>query len=213
MTAMSGGMRAQAGYTLVEMVVVLALLGIVALLASGGLQFAGRAQERASAGMRDVRAVAAAQQTMRRFIGNASIATGSEVQVVSASGTAQEFRFASDPRGSAGITGRVAVALRIVERDRRSWLAVTLSQYGASSAAINEEIGPLPAGLQFAYGEIGDAGDVSWATAWTQTERLPTLVRVAPANANSEWPDFIAMVRKNEPPGCRYDPVSRGCRS
>lgn len=212
MTMMNSSAHGQAGYTLVEMLVVLALLGLIGLLASGGLTFAGRAQDRFSSETQESRALFAAQQALRRYIGDASVLSANAQDQVAISGGRQEFRFRSAGRGARGADGPVGVALRISQKGQESWIDLTIRALDAGGAEARESYGPLPPGLRIAYGTVDEAGGVEWAPDWTKGYQLPRLVRISAANDKANWPEFIVMVRKNEPPGCRYDPVSRGCR-
>ncbi len=207
-------MRNQAGYSLVELAIVLALLGLISLAIAGSLQFGARVWERTEqeiAATETARGSHALLGTLLSHLYPRAAAEGSETAF---DGAADRMTFLTDASSAYGAGGiaRVTLSLKKV----RGAVALVLSheaEEGASSAQEEVLFGGAER-IAFAYAEVKD-GAVAWSDAWAGKTSFPALIRVRAAfpKGAGTWPDLIVRPRIDRAPNCIFDPVSFGCRN
>jgi general secretion pathway protein J len=194
----------EAGFTLIEMLVTVALLALVAMLLFGGLRFGARAWDGAQAhgaGSEEVRLV---QDTLRRELESA-------YPRYDASDTLHpQIDFAGEPDGvrflshapqalqTAGYT-HIALAEEPDGKDRQLTIHV-----GDGSSALLRHI----AGVRFAYFD-----GASWSDDW-RAAALPRLVRIRVVFRRGDarlWPDLIVAPQIAVDTGCIYDVSANRC--
>lgn len=204
-------MRAQAGYSLVELLVVLALLGLIAVAISGGMRFGARVWERTEAAVANVEQARGGHAYLRNLLSHVYPRAASAGQGEAFLGTRDRIAFLSSPSGSGGVA-------RFVLRTQRvgTGIALILSQAAERGPAGEQENALLSGAkeIAFTYGEIKD-GAVAWADDWQGRAELPALIRVRVifADGRARWPDLIVRPRIDRAATCIYDPVSFDCRN
>ena len=197
------------GYTLIEMLVALSLLGLVAILLNGGFQFGARAWEVTSQKVVDTGEVEGAQNFLRRQLSQALPLT---VKAVAAeaepvlSGGARDLRFSaplSFHRSDAGLyvfvlgtstSGSIedlVLQWQVYRPDRPSQ-DMSLSE----PLVVVADIADLR--LSY-YGRVEEDADPVWQPEWT-AKGLPMLIRVDvafPRGDRRSWPSFVVAPKSN----------------
>lgn len=208
--------RTEAGFTLVEMLVSLALLAIAAVLI--GRSFAidraalWRVQDRASSGER----VEAAQNAIRSRLEHLFAEASYEGQspTVAMDGAPDRLTFlapGNDPRTPIR-RYRLALSpggdLTLASADKAA-----AEMTGLSDGAI---LLPKVDRLQIDYfGPSGAAGAPAWVGSWTGRAAPPRLVRIRlglPPGDRRVWPDLIVRPAASVDSGCVIDADTGGCR-
>jgi general secretion pathway protein J len=208
--------NAQAGYSLVELLIVLALLGLISLAIAGGMSFGTRVWERAEQEVSTTERATGGHALLRALLSNVyprkSGEAGSE-QHVAFEGTRDHMTFLVAASAQLGDTGIAQLALTI-ERDAGA-ATLTLSSHAETSGEGDrkERLLADAKDISFAYAESID-GALNWTDAWQLRGTLPVLIRVRASlpPGKGRWPDLIARPRIDRAAGCIFDPVSFECR-
>lgn len=207
-------MHRQAGYSLIELVIVLALLSLISLAIAGSLRFGARVWERTEqeiAATETARGGHALLGTLLSHLYPRAAAEGSDVAF---DGTAERLTFLTDASSVYGAGGIARVTLSM--KKERGAVALLLSheaEEGASSAREEVLFGGAER-IAFGYAAMKD-GALIWTDVWADKTKLPALIRVRavfPRGAGN-WPDLIVRPRIDRAPNCVFDPVSFGCRN
>lgn len=207
-------MRNQAGYSLIELMIVLALLGLISLAIAGSLRFGARVWERTEheiAATETARGGHALLGTLLSHLYPRAAADGSDAAF---DGSAERMTFLTDASSAYGAGGIARVTLSA--RKERGNVAFVLShqaEEGASSVQ-DEVLFDGAERIVFAYGEVKERA-VVWTDGWAGKTSFPALIRVRVVfpNGTGAWPDLIVRPRIDRAPNCIFDPVSFGCRN
>lgn len=209
--------RAQAGVTLIELLVCLVLLGLLTGLFQDGFALGHRVWERASTRITTrLEAVEGAQAFLRerlqtlypawQSLGEPTTSFQGSPDVIAfeaappdvfGRGTWRRFRIA------VSATGGLEVAWK-PDTDRNLipvWERATLL--------------PAVAGLELAYFGPVDGAPPRWRPYWTAQPTPPRLVRLRvlfPPGDPRIWPDLVVAPRATVDATCAYDAVQRRCR-
>lgn len=191
--------KKQAGFTLLELLVGLVVLGFIVVGLSQGVRFGLRAtaaQARLGEGRADLDAV---DRAIRRLVEQAD--PGTDHSGPTLHGAAAGFTIASMlPAAAAGVTRHADVAL-LVTADRRLVLRWTPHLHAV-------RVGPAPAAQEAELLTGVDHLEISyWSGAWLpawEKEALPALVRlriVFPAGDVRHWPDVVVAPQRHRVAG------------
>jgi general secretion pathway protein J len=201
-------MRKQAGYSLVELMIVLALLGLISLVIAGGLRFGSRVWERTERVVSATEVARGGHALLTALLGRIYPRAAAEGADVAFEGTPDRISFVADARGLARFTlslkhERNGVSLILTERPEQG--------------GVRERQDVLFTGaerVEFAYAEVR-GGTAQWTDSWSAKPIMPNLIRVRatfPPGAG-RWPDLIVRPRIDRAANCVYDPVSFQCRN
>jgi general secretion pathway protein J len=216
------GARGEAGFTLVELLVAVTVMGFMAAILGGSLQFGGRAWRQSQRRSDQATLAQDTRAALQRLLG--------QVQTVFASADPAEQRlaFSGDPDGlslvaplpdaiASGIMAAQRLALAPSARGRALVLTWRLDLPGADGEPLPTASSVLMDGvraLRLAYwGSIPADSAPAWQTSWHDQTRLPGLISIT-VSGTDPTPDVTAVVapRVTSSPACRYSPVSETCQ-
>jgi general secretion pathway protein J len=214
---------AEAGFTLVEMLVSLVLLGMLAVMLLTGLNGAGRFSARTTARMSGSDQVSTAQMVLRKRIERLRAVTrlDSSVAIVDARGGERDFAFFAPPTDNDGPN--------MLQRYRLILTATgDLILYGANGLDeridlnAKDLVGWRPnvllrsvSSMSISYfGADRIAGGRRWQNLWYDRPQPPELVRIRIAFAADDqrkWPDLIIRPRATVNAACQIDVLTGRC--
>jgi general secretion pathway protein J len=224
MTAPGPGGGRAAGFSLVEMLVSLVVLGLAAVLLGGGIGQVRRGLDLASHGDERVDSVAAAQFLLRQRLAAMQPTSSADTDVEFA-GLGEYVNFVGNPasRNAPDALQNYRLA-RDPDGDLVLFSLSTLDQRSDSSsrATVGWAAQPLlhrTEGLEIRYlgrSSFAPADGLVWQDNWTHRSVLPMLIRVRvtfPPGDSRAWPDLIVRPRGAVPAAVGCSPVSnpKGC--
>ena len=202
-------MKAQGGFTLLELLVSMTLLAMLFVLLFGGLRFGMRAWERGTGTADAVDQVRIAQDLLRREIERScprrlATARPQDIPRVDFTGEATELAFLAPAPGAAGGAPCAATSLSATADGKLMQLVLEINRSGTALLHGVQ-------GIALSY----RAGDGVWRNDWNGETTLPTLVRLRvtfPKGDNRVWPELFIAPRISAEADCTYDPATKSCR-
>ncbi len=205
------GRAPDAGFTLVELLVVLTLLGFLVAVTFGTVRFGTRAMDRVAASADGHQDIEGVHRFLRRLLsetGEALDADEADGRAPLSGDGAQLSVLAPMPRHLAA-SGRAHVDIKVRQTDRGVALdAVWQPAFPRASIEIQTVTTTLAVTLataEFTYfGDPTGTGMSTWHSTWMAPARLPKLVRIAIVAADARpWPDLVVglpLAGRLEPP-------------
>jgi general secretion pathway protein J len=198
-----------AGFTLVELLVTLALMGLISLLLFDGIRFGARVWDASSDRLTAVEEVGAVQQILRQLLGEATLvrqrAADRNQRSLSFQGTADGLRFVAPLPIHRGVGGLYVISLARSDQGAGlmlSWHAQRPDLPFGDDADELADSSPVLSGIAgFSlayYGSIGDEPRPGWHQEWDGSAGLPELVRVGVTFAPGDrrvWPELVVAVK------------------
>ena len=217
--------RRNAGFTLIELVVAMTILGTMMLLLYSGLSFGLRSWD---AGDRVGRAAAdrrIGEHFVRRELGELfpmRWKDGTRLRFAF-EGTPQSLRFVSSRPAGAATGGLSLVGLEVAgdarAGDRSLVMRRAMPDDNADSFAPLEQAEPavMIAGVEaveFSYfGAENDFTDPKWNDEWTYVARVPLMIRMRIKRTDgSVLPEMVVRLMLSEEAGCIENSFQRLCR-
>ena len=210
--------KAQAGYSLVELLVVLALVGLIAMAISGGIRFGVRVWERTETLVEGDELARGGQTMLRALFSHLyprQRTSDDRADEDAFSGERSRVAFVAVMPPSFNVNGLARVVLT-AEGDANAMALVVV--YQGERGPSNTQKLKLFAGakeIAFAFAEPSD-GAVVWKDTWLEKTTMPALIRVRvtfSADARATWPDLIVRPLLDRDASCIFDPVSFDCRN
>jgi len=211
--------RSYDGFTLIEVLVALALMSLLSTALLASLNIAGRTWRHETSEVADLDQIVRAQDFLRRRLESIQPAPPSDAAFNASGlkGTSTSLEFESSSLEFEN-DGFFQFRIRAQNDDQQS-LQISYRQpaavgFVAEDNWFSESLVPKIAGLSIAYWEssLGEPG--RWTDHW-EGPALPKLIRIevrfAPEDHRS-WPPLYVEPHIDTDPGCAFDPISRRCR-
>ncbi len=211
------GGRADVGFTLVELLVALTLLGLVSVVLFGGLRFGTRAWEAGNARAERLAEVQAVQAVLRRRIAQAVLpedagtASAFSDSPAAFAGEEDSLRFVALVPSRIGVGGFYLFDLSVADDDDGTRLELAWRLFRADQPGDLDEPEPEPGlggrrvlieGIEEAkfgyYGAEPAGAEAEWRERWDEADGRPALIvlEVAfPAGDSRSWPDLVVAPR------------------
>ena len=217
--------RQQSGFTLVEIVVAMVLLGSIMVLVYSGLSFALRSWDAGDTNGRRVAERRLAENFLRRELAEMFPMRFKDAMQVKMAfeGSADRLRFVSARPPGIQMGGLSLVGVELVEnREKRTRDLVMLRAMPDDEA---KDFGPLEkaeshlllAGVErveFAYfGAENEFTEPKWYDSWTFTARIPEMIRMRVRGSDgTPLPDTVVRMALGAEAGCLENSFQRLCR-
>ena len=217
------GAGGQSGFTLVELLVALALFSLLVTVLFNNVHFGLQAWKHGGARAEDVQHMMAVQELLRRTIGDAypmyvtDAVTGPRIDF---DGTKDALSFLAGAPASANVGGRYRFKLFVERRSGADDLVLSaipeLVLSGGSTADTRTVVLRDVDHADFSYfGRPAGERNPQWIDIWSKRDDMPALVRVRvafrPGDTRS-WPDLVVAPRTTADVSCVYDPLTMRCR-
>jgi general secretion pathway protein J len=206
------------GFTLIEMLVALALMGMIAIILITSLQLGGHTWQRVVRAAASTEDIAQAQEILRLRLSalypdNGTAGDSTAPAFLASNGTSLEFSGEAPEATADGIL-RFAIGVSASSRalEIRSWS--DQQGFGPSDTRA-EALLPRVASLAVQFWSKPEAAPGRWVDRW-DSNKLPQLIRIEVtfgANDKRRWPPLYIEPRVDTPASCVFDVVSRRCRS
>ncbi len=199
----------ESGYSLVELVVALLLLGMIAIAVESGLQFGARVWQRSQQSIGSSHQLDSAQSVLRTLLSHSvPRLNGAYVTFV---GEPTALSFDAFPPQAYQSHGYVRVSLSVTRDGPTEKIVLAMQSLVDESAKKQAVIVDGLKGVRFAYLD-NSGGSSTWLSYWRDRRRLPDAVRVI-TDDPSQWPTLIVRPLISQSSDCALDPVTMTCRS
>ena len=222
---------AEAGMTLVEILVAMTVLGFLVLAMGGGLRLALRSWDAVERRQGESGDVVLVHRLVSRMLSEAYPVVKDKKNIgatLAFEGSAQRVAFAmpTSPRFGGGGLAWVVLTLElgakgtVLTMSRENYFAALAGEGRGAQAGQGpgREERVLLEGISQArfafFGAPGADEQAAWQDAWTDEAALPMLVKVDVAFSRGErrtWPDLVAALPVMGEGACEYDAATRRC--
>jgi general secretion pathway protein J len=210
--------RAEAGFTLIEVLIGIALLAMLGVLIADGIRLGGRAWNNAERQTGNSDEMVLLQSLFRRTILRAAPAFGSadpRDMTIAFAGDADTLTLTAPQPGTLFDGPWVRERFYLGPNGASRALFVAWQRDGAPPTGPVLLLDHVRA-IRFAYfGPGGAGGAPDWQDSWQNRSRLPDLVRVAIARDDARlraWPELVVATRMTANAGCVFDLYRNTCQ-
>lgn len=213
----------QSGFTLVELLIALALFSLLVTVLFNNVQFGLQAWKHASARAEYVQHMMASQDLLRRMIGDIyplyaiDATTGPRIDF---DGSKDVLSFLANAPISANTGGRFRFNLFVERRSGEDDLVLSsIPELALSQDTPMATRSVLLTDIEHAdfsyFGLLAGERNPQWSDSWSKRSEMPALVRVRVAFRSGDmrsWPDLVVAPRITADVNCVYDPLTMRCR-
>lgn len=212
--------QGMAGFTLMELLVAMTLLGLVMVLLTGGIRFGARVWERSEAQGSHTDTIRVAQEFLRRQLSRAYplFVTDPTNPHVEFSGNEDSMALLTTAPQAFSQPGRIRLRIASTKNANSADLIIAMQDELAKNDSFGETQ-TLVRGfesLSFSYfGTLPRDKEPSWHHDWTDARTFPLLIRVEgrfPLGDERKWPDLVVAPRINADAACIYDALTQYCQ-
>lgn len=210
--------RSQAGFTLIEAMVALALIALLGVVMFEGVRFGQLTYAKVVRQGGVAWSLFSSQQLLRRVLESAypQESLGSGAYGLQGQSDALTVTAAAVQAAGGGLLRYRMFVRRESDGSNAfviSWQPQRAGDAGEMSTA-QEILVDRIAALEWSYGSTDAAGTFTWHDSWQQTQSLPSLIRLrvrfAPEDAR-RWPDLIIAPRITDDANCAFDVTAQRC--
>jgi general secretion pathway protein J len=210
--------RGERGFTLLELLITLALLGLLTLALFGSLRFGTRVWAASESTTETAEDIRDAQGQLAGIVASAYpklLTPDASHAAVDFAGEPQSLRLLAPDASQPGAMAHTTIATR----EDPSGLALVVMrepELAAAPARISTQV--LLTGVRnFALGYFGrekDEDKPAWHDSWREQTRLPSLVRirVVLADRRVPWTDLVVVPQIAADVTCTFDLLTRFCQ-
>jgi general secretion pathway protein J len=209
--------ESEGGFTLLELMVSVAVLGLLSVLLFGSLHFGTQVWARAEGAAADSNTVRAVQTLLSNELDHAYpmfLNRNASDPHVDFDGTVDSVSFLAPDKIVAGALRRVSVHLGGGEG--RGLVQDSQLELAADAQPKREVLLRNVQSIAISYfGPAAPNMPPTWQDRWQDRKSLPMLVRIHAFFSYSNappWPDLIVAPRISTDVGCVYDSLTKGCR-
>lgn len=210
-------MRNERGYSLVELLVVLALMGLIAIAMSGGIRFGTRVWERTGVQVETLEQTQGAQILLRNLLSTVAprlFDPGTPNEDTFA-GDRERMTFTAPLPPSLGGSGLARFTLSATRQGNTTQLQIAWQPRHGAQSQSKQLLLQGTGAIAFSYAAANPAGAIVWTDSWAADAGTPALIRIRADFAQfgaMRWPDLIVRARIDRDSSCIFDPVSFECR-
>jgi general secretion pathway protein J len=218
--------RTQSGFTLIEIVIAMVLLGAMMVLLYSGLAFALRSWNAGDANGRNVADWRITENFLRREVSEVFPLRWTDPNFVKFAfeGERDHVRFVSSRAAGVSLGGLSLVGIELepgadprAPRDlvmRRAMATDEVNDFGPLGDGRKSILLTGVDGVEFAYfGAENDFTEPAWADAWKFPARMPQMVRMRVKTAGGgALPEVVMKIMTGEEAGCLENAFQRQCR-
>jgi general secretion pathway protein J len=194
---------ARLGFTLVELLIAMALIGMILVIVFSGLRLSTRSWEAAEQKLQEIEKVRVVENLFRRQIHEARLLFYNDPdagRALNFTGTSQTMQFVAPLLARIGLGGLYWITFEVVNSGGEARLLMTWRPYrpGEQSLLTQEPEVVLEGMEEIAFSYFGiEAGEEMplWHYDWTSLEQPPQLVRLSVRAQDRVWPDVLVNFR------------------
>lgn len=217
-------MKAQRGFTLIEMAVALAIVAMIAVVLFEGLRFSQRAHEKVVERGGDSWQIFASQRLIRSLLESAYPREPAATELVPVFGIEGDREKMSVLAGAPLASGGSGLQRYEIEPRRNSkgrtdvvvrWRADPAADSQATDSTAEEVLIGDVAAVKWAYLDAERNTEPTWLDQWRGRASLPRLVRLQvsfPSGDPRTWPELVVSPRITDDANCAFDVVAQRCR-
>jgi prepilin-type N-terminal cleavage/methylation domain-containing protein len=204
------GWQSDDGFTLIELVIAMLLLGLIALAVESGLHFGTRVWERSQQSAKSANMIDMGQTILREILSQAIPRFKGEY--ITFSGEPSTLEFDCIPPQAFAENGTTHASLSITEETEEDDVILKVNSIINPAAVRKATLIRGVNGLRFSY--LDASGKIPvWLSYWRDRNRLPDAIRIATDDqSSSRWPTLIIRPFLSQGSNCVLDPVSMKCR-